>query len=88
MEEGCLSIPDIRAEIKRPETIKIQYQDLDGESYTETFTNLAARVILHEIDHLNGKFFTDYLQPAKRLLIQKRLQEIAKTGKPSTGIIV
>ena len=88
MEEGCLSVPEIRAEVVRAETIVLQYDDLSAESYSETFTGLSARVILHEIDHLNGKFFTDYLSKSKRMLIQKRLQEIALTGTPSTGIIL
>ncbi len=88
MEEGCLSVPDIRAEVTRPETIKIRYQDLDGNMHEKEFSGLSSRVLQHEIDHLNGKFFTDYLSPSKRKLIQKRLLEISQTGKPSTGIII
>jgi peptide deformylase len=88
MEEGCLSVPEIRAEIMRPETITMQFQDMDQNTYFENFSALSARVLLHEIDHLNGKFFTDYLSPSKRMLIQKRLKEIALTGTPSTGIIL
>jgi peptide deformylase len=88
MEEGCLSVPEIRAEIIRAETITLRYQDIDQNTYSETFSGLSARVLLHEIDHLNGKFFTDYLSPSKRMLIQKRLKEIALTGTPSTGIIL
>ena len=88
MEEGCLSVPEIRAEVVRPETIMLQYDGLDKNNYSETFSGLSARVLLHEIDHLNGKFFTDYLSKSKRMLIQKRLQEIALTGSPSTGIIL
>ena len=88
MEEGCLSVPEIRAEVVRAETITLQYDNLDKNSYSETFSGLSARVLLHEIDHLNGKFFTDYLSKSKRMLIQKRLQEIALTGSPSTGIIL
>ena len=88
MEEGCLSVPDIRAEIERPETITLHYQDLDKNYHESTFTGLVSRVIQHEIDHLKGKFFTDYLPPAKKLLINKRLIEISKHGRPSTGIIL
>jgi len=88
MEEGCLSVPEIRAEVLRAETITLQYDDLDKNSYSEIFSGLSARVLLHEIDHLNGKFFTDYLSKTKRMLIQKRLQEITLTGSPSTGIIL
>jgi len=88
MEEGCLSVPDIRADISRPETVTMRYQDLDQDILVETFSDLSARVLLHEIDHLKGKFFTDYLPQSKRMLIQKRLHEIAHIGVPSTGIIL
>jgi len=88
MEEGCLSVPEIRAEIMRAASITMQYQDADQNTYSEKFSSLSARVLLHELDHLNGKFFTDYLSPSKRILIQKRLKEIALTGTPSTGIIL
>ena len=88
MEEGCLSVPDIRAEIIRAKSITIKYQGMDQSTYSENFSGLSARVLLHEIDHLNGKFFTDYLSPSKRMLIQKRLKEIVLTGTPSTGIIL
>ena len=88
MEEGCLSVPDIRAEIKRPEIITLQYQDLNQNVHQEDFSGLASRVIQHEIDHLSGKFFVDYLSPSKRILIHKRLLEISKNGRPSTGIIL
>ncbi len=88
MEEGCLSVPDIRAEIVRPESITLRYQNINKEWKNKSFSGLEARVLLHEIDHLNGKIFTDYLSPTKRTLINKRLLEIAKNGQPSTGIIV
>ena len=88
MEEGCLSVPDIRAEIERPETIIIKFQDLEQNFHEQSFTGLLSRVIQHELDHLNGKFFVDYLSPAKKILIKKRLLEISKNGSPSTGIIL
>ena len=88
MEEGCLSVPDIRAEIERPETIIIKFQDLEQNFHEESFTGLLSRVIQHELDHLNGKLFVDYLSPAKKILIKKRLLEISKNGNPSTGIIL
>ena len=88
MEEGCLSVPDIRAEIVRPETIKIEFQDLNQNFHTATFSGLQSRVIQHELDHLSGKFFTDYLSPVKKSIISKRLMEISKDGQPSTGIII
>jgi len=86
IEEGCLSIPDIRASIVRAETITIEYQDLKGKIKTEIFTGLAARVILHEYDHLIGKYFTDYLPSSQKTVIQKRLKEISETGFPSVSV--
>jgi len=86
MKEGCLSIPDIRAEIYRPEFITVAYQDLKGKSHTKQFSGLISRVFQHEFDHLEGKFFTDYLPVAKKLIIQKRLKEISDTGFPSVSV--
>ena len=88
MEEGCLSVPDIRASIERPETITLEYQDLEHNVNKKCFSGLESRVIQHELDHLEGKFFVDYLSPSKRILIHKRLLDISKNGKPSTGIIL
>ena len=87
-EEGCLSVPDIRADINRPETITLRYQDLSQNFHENTFSGIVSRVIQHELDHLQGKLFIDYLPPAKKLLINKRLSEISKKGSPSTGIIL
>ncbi len=88
MEEGCLSVPEIRAMLTRPEQIELKFTDEEGNEQVETFNGLISRVIQHEVDHLNGVFFTDYLTPAKRSLITKRLAEIAETGSPSTGIVL
>ena len=88
MEEGCLSIPDIRAEIKRPETILLKYQDMKQNIHEKYFSGLVSRAIQHEFDHLNGKLFIDYLSQTKRMLINKRLLEISKTGRPSSSIIL
>ena len=88
MEEGCLSVPDIRANIERADRVHLRYQDEEGQEQHAWFGNLLSRVIQHEVDHLNGILFTDYLTPAKRGMITKRLAEIAETGAPSTGIIL
>jgi peptide deformylase len=88
IEEGCLSIPEIRATISRAESIIVKYVDESGNSITEKFSGMLCRVILHEIDHLQGKFFTDYLSPAKRKLVLSKLIEISKDGFPSTGVIL
>ena len=86
MEEGCLSIPEIRATIPRPEKVRARYQDEQGTTREEWFDGLLARVIQHEVDHLNGVFYIDHLTPAKHALLDKRLVEIAETGAPTTGI--
>ena len=88
MEEGCLSIPDIRANIKRAEAITLKYQDINQNFHERYFSGLISRVIQHEMDHLNGKLFIDYLSQSKRMLIKKRLFEISKIGKPESGIIL
>lgn len=86
MEEGCLSIPEIRATIARPEKVHVRYQDEEGTTREEWFDGLLGRVIQHEVDHLNGVFYIDHLTPAKHALIDKRLVEIAETGAPTTGL--
>lgn len=60
MEEGCLSLPGKTVNLKRAKRIKVKYQDIDGNEIVEKFTNLPARVVLHEIDHLRGILMTDY----------------------------
>lgn len=77
-EEGCLSIPGIRGEVKRPETILLRYQDLDGKTYEEEFTGMAARVIQHEYDHIEGILFTDHLSPLRKKLLKGKLADISK----------
>ena len=77
-EEGCLSIPGIRADVYRPEEVRIRYQDLDGTEHTDTFVGMAARIIQHEYDHLDGVLFTDHLTPIKKQLLKKRLGNIAR----------
>ncbi len=88
MEEGCLSIPGIRAQIKRPETILLIYQDIEKKYYQRYFSGLISRIIQHEIDHLNGKLFIDYLSQTKRTLINKRLLEISNIDKTPSAIIL
>ncbi|WP_028667155.1 peptide deformylase [Runella zeae] len=77
-EEGCLSIPGIRADVYRPEKVKIKYRDLDWNEHIEEYDNMAARIIQHEYDHLEGKLFTDYLPMLKRQMLKKRLADISK----------
>lgn len=80
-EEGCLSIPGIRAEIVRPERIVVRYLDLDGVEHTEEMHELWARVLQHEVDHLDGKLFIDYLSPIKKSLLRKTLKELEEDAQ-------
>ena len=77
-EEGCLSIPGIREDVQRPARVTLRYLDADGQSHTETFEGLAARVIQHEYDHLEGVLFTDHLKPFKRRLLSSKLTNISR----------
>ncbi|TPN84787.1 peptide deformylase [Aquimarina algicola] len=76
--EGCLSIPDIREDVFRNETIKIHYFDENFEEYTEVYDGLSARVIQHEYDHIEGILFTDKLSSLKKRLIKGKLANISK----------
>lgn len=72
LEEGCLSIPQVREDVTRPEEILLKYQTPTGETKTEKFSGWMSRVLQHEIDHLNGILFVDYLSPVKKKLISSR----------------
>jgi len=76
--EGCLSIPDIREDIYRQKNVKISFYDEDWKHHEETFTGMAARIIQHEYDHIEGKLFTDKLSPLRRRLLNKKLNDISK----------
>lgn len=82
--EGCLSIPKVREDIKRNETVKIKYLDENFEEHVKEFDGITARVILHEYDHIEGKLFIDYLSPLKKRLLKKKLDDITK-GKMSVS---
>lgn len=77
-EEGCLSIPGLRGDVFRPSDVKISYFDEDWNRHEEVFTGIAARIIQHEYDHLEGKLFVDYLPALKKQMIKKRLSNISK----------
>ena len=72
-QEGCLSVPEIYADVTRAEKITVSAQDIHGEHFTIDADGLMAVCIQHEIDHLDGKVFVDYLSPAKRQRIQKKM---------------
>ena len=76
--EGCLSIPDIREDVFRNDTIKIEYLDENFEKYTKKFDGIVARIIQHEYDHIEGVLFTDKLSALKKRLIKGKLSNISK----------
>ena len=77
-EEGCLSIPHIRGNVVRPESIRISYLSPDFERKERIFEGINARVVQHEYDHLEGILFTELLKPVKRRLIKRKLEAIKK----------
>ena len=86
LEEGCLSIPEIRLPIKRPESIQFKYQLLDGSDHIEEFSGLLARAIQHEIDHLKGVFIIDRVSPLMALQYKKKLKEIKMNSNKSRKV--
>ena len=78
MKEGCLSLPDIREEVTRAKVITVAFQDVNLEQHTLSADGMMARVLLHEIDHLNGVMFVDHLSLARRALLRSRLRKISK----------
>jgi peptide deformylase len=77
-EEGCLSIPEQYAEVTRPAEVKVRWRGLDGGEQEEHFAGLWATCVQHEIDHLNGRLFIDYLTPLKRQLITRKMQKLKR----------
>ncbi len=79
-EEGCLSFPGIYQKITRPAKVTIQALDLDGNRFEKTYEGLAARAVLHEFDHLEGRLFIDYLSSITRSLLKGRLRKLASAS--------
>lgn len=78
MEEGCLSIPNIREKVTRPDSIRIKYFDEEWNEYDEEYDGMKARIIQHEYDHIEGVLFLDYLTPLKKRLLKSKLNDISK----------
>lgn len=78
MEEGCLSIPNVRADVTRPFSLTVAYQTVDGESRQEEIDDMYARVYQHELDHLDGILFIDKLSILKRKMLEPQLKKILK----------
>ena len=77
-EEGCLSIPDQYADVERPSEVEVRWMGLDGKEQGERFDGLWATCVQHEIDHLDGKLFIDYLKPLKRQMITRKMQKLKR----------
>jgi len=77
-EEGCLSIPDQYAEVTRPKLVQVRWMDMDGREREQEFDALWATCVQHEIDHLNGKLFIDYLSPMKRQMMTRKSQKFKR----------
>jgi peptide deformylase len=78
MEEGCLSIPQQYAEVERPKTVRVKYIDYDGKAQELKADDLLSHCVQHEIDHLNGVLFIDYLSSLKRNMILKKVEKLSK----------
>ncbi|MDB5190489.1 MAG: peptide deformylase [Segetibacter sp.] len=76
--EGCLSIPKIREDVKRPETVVLEYLDENLQRQVKSFNGITSRIIQHEYDHIEGKLFIDYLKPLRRKMLQGKLNDISK----------
>ena len=77
-EEGCLSIPEQYADVERPAEVEVIWIDLEGVTHTERFDGLWATCVQHEIDHLNGKLFIDYLKPLRRQIITRKMVKLKR----------
>lgn len=77
MEEGCLSIPEIYQKIIRPEKVKVIAMGIDGKEFSMNLNGMAARIVQHEYDHLEGKLFLDYISPMARTMLKGRLKRLS-----------
>jgi peptide deformylase len=80
MEEGCLSFPGIYQKIVRPAVVKVKATDLEGREFVLEAKGMAARAILHEYDHLEGKLYIERMTPLTRTLLKGRLKKLAKSS--------
>ena len=77
-EEGCLSLPDLYAEVERPARVEVTWTGLDGSAQGDRFEGLWATCVQHEIDHLDGKLFIDYLKPLKRQMMTRKMVKLKR----------
>ncbi|MFZ0198367.1 MAG: peptide deformylase [Candidatus Sulfotelmatobacter sp.] len=79
--EGCLSIPDFRENVSRPQVVTVRAQDLSGKTFEKTGDDLLARALQHETDHLNGKLYISHISALKRDLIKRKIRKLVKAGE-------
>src|SRR5438270_10930682 len=79
--EGCLSIPDFRENVTRPNKVTVRAQDVHGEVFEKTGEELLARAFLHETDHLNGKLYISHISALKRDLMKRKIRKLIKAGE-------
>ena len=79
--EGCLSIPEFRENVTRPDQVTVRAQDVHGDVYEKTGEELLARAFLHETDHLNGKLYISHLSALKRDLMKRKIKKLMKAGE-------
>lgn len=79
--EGCLSLPDFREDVTRPNVVTVRAQDLNGEWFEKTGDEMLARAFLHETDHLNGKLYISHISALKRDLIRRKVKKLVRAGE-------
>ena len=79
--EGCLSLPEFREKVTRPNRVTVRAQDVHGKTFERTGEDLLARALLHETDHLNGKLFISHISALKRDLIKRKIRKLARAGE-------
>jgi len=81
LEEGCLSLPTFRAQVRRPRSVTVRAQDITGRWFEKTAEDLLARAFLHETDHLSGRLFIAHLSALRRDLIKRKVRKLMKEGE-------
>ena len=81
MEEGCLSLPDIREDVVRAKKVTVRAQDANGKEFEITGEDLLARALQHEVDHLDGKLFISHVSALKRDLIKRKIKKLVRDGQ-------
>ena len=86
-EEGCLSVPGIYAEVSRAEKVRVRAQDRNGETFERDLDGMHAICLQHEMDHLKGKLFVDYLSPLKRNMVRKKLEKQRRVAEREAAVL-